>query len=396
MYMRSLLQTILGLILLSAVTGTAAGAEPVVERVSVTPTSAGDGYVIRIHSSDYIHAYSNARELGGGKHEIILFNTDLIKPYQHAKPEGPLVSYFFETRDDHLVFSFELVRTVSFAVNVYRDRDSNDLLVGLIDDGSAPFAQPVKVAPPVPVGPSVKARDRWRLDTIVIDPGHGGKDPGARAHGAVEKEVALGVALKLAEYLKDLDVNVVLTREDDRFVELKQRGKIANEAGGKLFVSIHANAQRRGGTARGTETYFLGLHKGKAALDVMNRENSVVSLEENAEQYADYKQEHLIRQTLAQSAYIHKSQQLAMAIDQQFKRRVQRPSRGVHQAGFYVLWSASMPAVLVELGFLTNRSEASFLTSKTGQTYMASALFRAIRDFKEAYERELNLVSSTQ
>ncbi|MDX1429982.1 MAG: N-acetylmuramoyl-L-alanine amidase, partial [Rhodothermales bacterium] len=249
--MRTLRTTLLGAILTCMSVGFVQASEPVVQRVSVTPTSAGDGYVVRIHSSDYIHAYSNARELGSRKYEIILFNTDLVSPYRHEKPAGPLVSYLFETRDDHLVFSFQLVDNVNFAVSVYRDRETNDLLVGLIHDGEAVPVRPVKVAPPVPVGPSIQARDRWRLDTIVIDPGHGGKDPGARAHGSNEKDVALAVALKLGEYLKDLGVNVVYTREDDRFVELKQRGKIANEAGGKLFISIHANAQRRGGTARG-------------------------------------------------------------------------------------------------------------------------------------------------
>ncbi len=384
----------------SAVAAPVQPSEPVVQRVSVTATSGGDGYVVRLHSSDYVHAYSSARKLSRTKYEVILFNTELVKPYKHQKPSGPLVSYVFEHRGEHLVFSFDLIDTMSFEVNVYRDRDSNDLLVGLQHVASPPVAVKVQVAkpaPPVPIGPSIAARDRWKLDTIVIDAGHGGKDPGASVRGILEKDVALAVARKLGAYLEDLlGVKVVYTREDDRFVELKKRGKIANESGGKLFVSIHANAQRRGSAARGTETYFLGLHKSRAARDVMDRENSVVSLEENAEQYSAFREENLIRQTLAQSAYIHKSQQLAMAIDKQFKDRVQRQSRGVHQAGFYVLWSASMPAVLVELGFLTNRREAAFLNSESGQTYMASALYRAIRDFKETYERELNLVSSTR
>ena len=372
---------------------------PTVNRVSVVATNSGDGFVIRLHSSDYIHAYSAARNTEGSKYEMILFNADLAKPYKHDKPSGPLVAYFFEPGAEHLTFKFELESSIAYKVSAYRDRDSNDLLIGLIHDPDATPVAPVantRKDPPTN-GPSVAARDRWKLDTIVIDPGHGGKDSGASAYGIREKDVALNVAKKLGALLEEnLGVRVVYTRPDDRFIELKRRGKIANEAGGKLFVSIHANAQRRGRTAKGTETYFLGLHKSKAAQDVMNRENSVVSLEENAEQYAAFKEEALIRQRLAQSAYMHKSQQLAGNIEKQFADRVRRKSRGVHQAGFYVLWNASMPAVLIELGFLTNRSEANFLNSSSGQTYMASAIYRAIRDFKVSYERELNLVSSTQ
>ena len=382
---------------LGAVGPERATASPVIQRVSVVPTSNGDGFVVRLHSTDYVHAYSAVRNVSGSKYEVILFNTDLAKPYQHDKPSGPVISYLFEPDKEHLKFKFELDPSMLFKISVYRDRSSNDLLVGLMYDGEAPLAPVAARQPPQNNGPSVAARDRWRLDTIVIDPGHGGKDSGASAYGIREKDIALAVAQKLGELLEtQLGVKVVYTRKGDEFVELERRGKIANASGGKLFVSIHVNAQRRGRTAKGTETYFLGMHKSKAAQDVMNRENSVVSLEENAEQYAAFKEEALIRQALAQSAYMHKSQQLAVEIEKQFSDRVHRKSRGVHQAGFFVLWNASMPAVLVELGFLTNRSEANFLNSQSGQVYMASALYRAIRDFKVGYERELNLASSTR
>ena len=388
------LAAILGLAFSSPAPATAAAT---IERVSVVATSAGDGFVVRLHSSDYVHAFSAVRNVSGSKYEVILFNTDLAKPYQHDKPSGPVVAYLFEPDGEHLKFKFELDPTMLYKISVYRDRATDDLLVGLMYDGEAPLAPVATTQPPQPNGPSVAARDRWKLDTIVIDPGHGGKDSGASAYGIREKDISLAVAQKLGELLEtQLGVKVVYTRKGDQFVELQKRGKIANASGGKLFVSIHVNAQRRGRSAKGTETYFLGMHKSKAAQDVMNRENSVVSLEDNAEQYEAFKEEALIRQALAQSAYMHKSEQLAVAIEKQFAERVRRQSRGVHQAGFYVLWNASMPAVLVELGFLTNRSEANFLNSKSGQVYMASALFRAIRDFKVIYERELNLVSSTR
>ncbi|MFO7315201.1 N-acetylmuramoyl-L-alanine amidase, partial [Rhodothermus marinus] len=134
---------------------------------------------------------------------------------------------------------------------------------------------------------------------------------------------------------------------------------------------------------------FLGLHKTEAARRVMERENSVVRLEDDPSQYEHFTEQELILMTLAQSAYLRKSEKLAMLVQEQFAERVGRVNRGVKQAGFYVLWSASMPAILVELGFLTNPQEAAFLKSKEGQAYMASAIFRAVRTFKEHYEREL-------
>jgi N-acetylmuramoyl-L-alanine amidase len=161
---------------------------------------------------------------------------------------------------------------------------------------------------------------------------------------------------------------------------------VANEAGAKLFLSLHVNAARAA-AAHGTESYFLGPSKTEAAEKVMERENSVIKYEENTEKYEDYDEQALVRQTLTQSAYMRQSERLASTIQTQFEERVSRRNRGVHQAGFYVLWNASMPSVLVELGFLTNDREARFLNSDQGQTYLASALFRAVRSYKKKYEK---------
>jgi len=229
----------------------------------------------------------------------------------------------------------------------------------------------------------------------VIDAGHGGRDSGAVARdGTREKDIVLNVALKLGQYLREnLGLNVIYTRQDDRFIPLEGRGHIANEAGGKLFVSIHANSapDRR---AKGTETFFLGMHKTDAAQRVMQRENEVIQFEENIDTYARYDANNSVMQTLAQSAYMRQSQSLAEAIEDQFENRAGRNSRGVKQAGFYVLYGASMPAVLVELGFLSNPSEAAFMKSDDGQAYLASAIFRAIRDYKYQYDRGLHLTST--
>ena len=262
---------------------------------------------------------------------------------------------------------------------------------------AAPAARPAgpRAAPPGADEPDLDrllgaGAARWRLDTIVLDAGHGGHDTGALAHGVREKDVTLGVARKLGALLETLPgVRVVHTRAGDRFVALKDRGTRANEAGGKLFVSLHANAMPAGGTARGAETYFLGLHRSASAQTVMERENAVVRLEGDPAAYARFDDEQHIVQALAGSAYLRTSERLAGLIQRQFADRAGRPSRGVKQAGFYVLWGASMPAVLVELGFLTDRDEAAFLASDTGQDLLASAIFRAVRDLKTQYERGL-------
>ena len=210
--------------------------------------------------------------------------------------------------------------------------------------------------------------------------------------GVREKDVTLAVARKLgALFERHLDVQVVHTRQGDRAVSLRERGRIANAAGGKLFISLHANAARRRG-AQGTETYFLGLHKGEAAREVMERENAVVRLDGDADPYKGFDEQALIRRALASSSFLRASERLAGAVERAFAERAGRPSRGVKQAGFYVLWGASMPAVLVELGFLTNPDEAAFLASERGQADLANAIFQAVRGFKETYyEKGLNL-----
>src|SRR5690606_8701299 len=290
--------------------------------------------------------------------------------------------------------------------SAYRDRDSNDILLGLsfadglMADAGSDLSAPVRRAsldgsmsggtgsPTASSAPSVEG-SRWLLDTVVIDAGHGGRDPGAQANGVREKDVTLAVALKLGRYLEErLGMNVIYTRKDDRFIELRDRGRIANENGSKLFISIHANAARNR-TAEGAETYFLGLHKSDAARATMERENSVVKLEESQHVYEAMTEEALIRMELTQSAYMRKSQELSELIQRQFEERAQRTNRGVKQAGFYVLWGASMPAVLVELGFITNPREAAYMRSEQGQDYLASAIYRAVREFKERYERGL-------
>jgi N-acetylmuramoyl-L-alanine amidase len=396
---------LVGVLLLGS--GTALADPPRVKNVLFTERSDGQGYVVRVRTSQEIEAYGMPRSVGANAVEWVLYNTGLHRNYRKSSPRGPIESYTATTKNGHVVLRFDLDPDRPVQAEAYRDGASNDLLLNLAyQEGGRTVAdaggngggtqsaaasglmQQVSNSDGGPNdGASKQARERWKLDTVVIDPGHGGKDPGATANGLYEKDIVLDVAHKLGDYVENrLDINVVYTRKDDRFIPLEERGHMANEAGAKLFISLHVNAARTH-AAHGTETYFLGPSKTEAAEKVMERENSVIKYEDNTQRYEDYDEQALVRQTLTQSAYMRQSEKLASLVQNQFEERVSRRNRGVHQAGFYVLWSASMPSVLVEMGFLTNPREAKFLKSDRGQTYLASAIFRAVRAYKKDYEK---------
>lgn len=385
-----------------------------VEDISFSARSDGQGYVIRVHTSEPITAYGMPTRVGKRELTWTLYNTSLAKTFNQGRSQGPVERFSAEVHDGHLTLHFYLKADREVRSAAYRDRHSNDLLLGLTYTSAGAPVRTVASAPSErgATQPETErsqaetqrttaqnasrssSRDRWKLDTVVIDPGHGGRDPGTQGHGLNEKDIVLDVSKRLGDYLEEkLGLNVVYTRTTDEFVELKQRGRIANEAGGKLFVSVHANAARSH-RARGTETFFLGMHKTAAAKRVMERENKVVKMEDNPEQYEELDEEALVRYELTQSMNMQQSEALAKLVEEQFANRVHRKSRGVKQAGFRVLWGASMPAVLVELGFLSNYGDAQFLGSENGKVYMASALYRAVRDYKEEYEKGMNLVRS--
>ena len=234
-------------------------------------------------------------------------------------------------------------------------------------------------------------KDKYYVSTVVIDPGHGGRDSGAQAGEVKEKDIALNISLKLGQYIKEnlKDVEVIYTRTSDEFVELWERAEIANENNADAFISIHANASSHP-SAMGTETFCMGLHKSEENLDVAMRENKVILKEDDHEERYDgfdpESPEAYIEFSLQQNVYLDRSLKLASEIETQFEERVNRRSRGVKQAGFLVLYKSSMPAVLIETGFLTNRNDRNFLISEQGQVYMASAIFRAFRNYKEDLE----------
>ncbi len=237
------------------------------------------------------------------------------------------------------------------------------------------------------------ARDlqKWRFDTIVLDAGHGGKDPGAIGLGGTrEKDVVLNIVKDLGAVIKKEwpDIKVVYTRSDDRFIPLKQRGKIANRNDGKLFVSVHCNAAKNR-SAKGAEVYILGPHKNQAALRVAMLENAVIKQEEDYQtKYRGFSEEHMIMSSLAQNAFTLQSKEAASKVLSGMEKKTSINGRGVRQAGFMVLWTPSMPSLLVEVGYISNRNEEKQLRSRSVQKNIARGIFNGLKQYRTSYEKQ--------
>ncbi|MBX3164979.1 MAG: N-acetylmuramoyl-L-alanine amidase [Bacteroidetes bacterium] len=268
-----------------------------------------------------------------------------------------------------------------------------------------------------------------RVKVVVIDPGHGGKDPGCLGVTHKEKEVALAVALKLEKYIKEnfKDVTVILTRREDVFVDLEDRAQIANKAKADLFISIHCNAagqpvmikdpktgkikpktfknsrgkivvlEKPNPVPYGTETYVMGMKNEQGKMQVALRENSAMLYEDNYEKryegFDPESEESYIIMSNYTSAYVIQSANLAMKLQAEYTNKAGRIDKGVHRQSIWVLWRTSMPSVLTELGYLTNPLEETFLASEKGQDYLAQAIFRGFRKYKDEMEgvkREYN------
>lgn len=239
--------------------------------------------------------------------------------------------------------------------------------------------------------------------TVVIDAGHGGRDPGAMGQIAQEKNINLGVALKLGQKIAAnfKDVNVLYTRKTDVFLTLQERANFVNQNSADLFICIHTNAAENRDVA-GAETFTLGLDKLASNLDVAMRENSVMLLEE------DYKTtyqgfdpnsvESYIMFEFMQDQYIDRSLSFASSVQEQFTRQYNRKDRGVRQAAFWVLHKSACPSVLIELGFITNKAEEQFLHSAKGQQTMADAIYDAFVEYKHQVEKKtaLNVQESSK
>ena len=239
------------------------------------------------------------------------------------------------------------------------------------------------------------------IKTIVIDPGHGGKDSGTlgtKRFKIYEKHVALAVSLKLGNYISKAfpDVKIIYTRDTDVFLELNERTEIANKSNADLFISIHCDGFTNPKPS-GASVFVMGMSKLKANMDVAMRENSAIYLEDNYQQKYDgfdpKSAESYIVFSLMQNTYLNQSLKIAEEVESEFSNRANRKSRGVKQAPFYVISRTNMPSILVECGFLTNPKEEEFLHSDLGQDYIASAIFRAFRSYKQNIEMPVDAVN---
>lgn len=390
----------------------------ILDRVSTAKRSDGKGYVVRFQMSQKVDSF-----------KVIQPKADLVQMTLYGNRINTndiafdtTAAVYDEIGFTDLPFGVGVDLYISgdqyYIANAYPDAQSDDLLLGLTYSNKEDAEYLAEDVDPImwsrfnlskdslllgnasaqtPGSLSVdrayeQLKDKMRFDVVVIDPGHGGHDPGAIGYkGTKEKNVVLDIAKKVGGYINEYlpDVKVVYTRDDDSFVGLEERGQIANKAEGDLFVSIHCNVFSNRNT-KGTEVYFLGLHRSQAAFEVMKKENSVIRYEEGPNKSEELSDDDLIAYELTNSGYMATSERLAGMLEHQFDDRAQRRSRGVKQAGFIVLFHASMPAVLIETGFISNPSEQRYLTSDYGQSIIASAIFRAIRNYKEDYEKSQN------
>lgn len=235
----------------------------------------------------------------------------------------------------------------------------------------------------------------YRIKTIVLDAGHGGKDAGCSGKTSKEKHVALNVVLKLGQAIERQfpSIEVIYTRKTDVFIPLYKRAAIANKNNADLFISIHCNALgHKAHLVHGSETYVMGLHTAEHNLDVARRENESILLEDdyqkNYQGFDPNSDEGHIFLSMFQNAFLDKSIQFAEKVEAKIKVKAQRKSRGVKQAGFVVLKETTMPSVLIETGYLTNAKEEAFLVTDAGQNKMANAIFEAFIEYKLEVEEQ--------
>ena len=239
-----------------------------------------------------------------------------------------------------------------------------------------------------------KKKKNNKIRTIVIDPGHGGKDSGTmgtKRYTQYEKHIALDISLKLGNYIKEAfpDIEIIYTRKTDVFLELWERTELANEKNADLFISVHCDGFTNPNPS-GASVFVMGMSKLKANMDVAMRENSVMYLEDNfKEKYDGFdpkSPESYIVFSLMQNTFLDQSISIAEKIEDEFANRAKRKSRGVKQAPFYVISRVNMPSILIEAGFLTNPKEEDFLNTELGKDHIASAIFRGFRSYKESVD----------
>lgn len=233
--------------------------------------------------------------------------------------------------------------------------------------------------------------EAYEIKTVVIDPGHGGHDPGCLGSDTKEKDIALAIGLALTQEMKSYfpGIKVIMTRDADVFIPLHKRAAIANKNNADLFISIHCNFMPGSAATAGSETYVMGLHTANHNLNVAKRENAAILLEDDYEKNYDYdpnSPEGHIMLSMFQNAYLEQSILFAQQVENKFASHAQRKSRGVKQAGFVVLKETTMPSVLVEAGFLSNKNEEAVLNTENGQLIVAQSILSAFVEYKSAVE----------
>jgi N-acetylmuramoyl-L-alanine amidase len=338
-----------------------------------------NGTLVRLLSNKKVSEYSSSFDLG--VLTITLKNISVkANEVDRSSPYGLVKSIDAENVNGDSKIKFKVGKDYSTS-EVLAAPGSNDILITIHN----------KIF--VNNEDRAKFKEKWEFDTVVLDPGHGGYDSGTIGYdGIKEKDIALAIALKVGgliqEHLKD--IHVVYTRKTDKFVELYRRGQIANENNGNLFISIHCNSTpEKPSSANGFEVYLLRPGKTKEAIDIAEKENSVIKYEDDPQRYEKLTDENFILVTMAHSAYMHYSEQFSDILNQELSTRTKEESRGIKQAGFYVLVGASMPSVLIETGFLSNKHDALYLDSSKGQNQIAYAIYESVKRFKELYEKTL-------
>jgi len=336
-----------------------------------------NGTMIRLKSQKKLKGYRSS--IKNNTLFLFLTGTTVDPNLASIKPTGLVKKVTRKNVAGNIQLEFDLKD--GFASHeTFQDIESNDILISIQNKMFE-----------TPVIDFTSKKEEWKFDVVVIDAGHGGKDPGAiGVTGVREKDVNLGIALKLGRLIEQKlpDVKVVYTRNDDTFVELYKRGKIANEAKGKLFISIHCNAlKKKPSDTRGFEVYLLRPGRTKEAIQIAEFENSVIHFEDNPDRYQALTDENFILVSMAHSSYMRYSEKFSDILNQTWTKHTKIPSRGIKQAGFYVLVGASMPSVLVEAGFLTNREDEAYLKSSNGQQEIAIAILNSIITYKDYYDK---------
>lgn len=344
-----------------------------------------NGTLVRLKTSRRINKYTSS--IHEGKLFFFVSGASIDPAFaKSSKPAGAIRNVKVKTVRGNKQIEFALKYGPKYADSLQsssKDIDTDDILITIQNENFDNLSRDIE-----------SNKNKWNFDVIVIDAGHGGRDPGAIGiTGVKEKDVTLSVALELEKLLKEKmpDVKIVQTRNKDVSVDLYARGKIANENDGKLFISIHANSVgKKNAKVRGSDVYLLRPGKTEKAIEIAEIENSVIQYEDNPELYQTLTDENFILVTMAHSAYMRYSEKFSEILSKNLAKNSKIPSRGVKQAGFYVLVGASMPSVLFETGFITNRQDEAYLKSESGQREIASTLYKSISEYRKYYEEQMN------